>query len=166
MICFSESEVVELICFSESEVVELMPVASRFDLRVIATPAVVVQPPVVRQPTLVCGYSLEVNATSDLDFFVSVDQVSLLERVLSSNIQALVSLCHELTPIDAAPRSKQHATKHSVSSFAVPHAADAFTIASSLASNSHQGRPQNVFQGRSKVMSAVQGGSKSKSFAL
>ena len=43
MICFSESEVVELICFSESEVVELMPVASRFDLRVIATPAVVVQ---------------------------------------------------------------------------------------------------------------------------
>jgi len=37
---------------------------------------------------VVCGYSVEVNATTDLEFFLTVDQIRLLCRVLHSNVNA------------------------------------------------------------------------------
>ena len=67
------------------------------------------------QAVLVCGHSLEVNATSDIDFFVSLEQVALAERVLSSNIHALVTLLRSLTHSAASPQQHTSVVKHAVS---------------------------------------------------
>jgi hypothetical protein len=39
------------------------------------------------QPALVCGYSLEVNAVSDIDFTLSTNQVKLLVQIAQSNMK-------------------------------------------------------------------------------
>ena len=45
-----------------------------------------------------CGHSLEVNATSDLDFFVSLNQITLAERVMHTNMAAIQNLVLSLAP--------------------------------------------------------------------
>ena len=45
-----------------------------------------------------CGHSLEVNATSDLDVFVSLNQITLAERVMNTNMAAINNLVLSLTP--------------------------------------------------------------------
>jgi len=67
-----------------------MPVLSGFDLRVIFAPAIVSLQKVPAS-RLVCGHSVELNATSDLDFFLSVNQLRLLCDVLTSNVRCLVN---------------------------------------------------------------------------
>ena len=73
------------------------------------------------QAVLVCGHSLEVNATSDIDFFVSLEQVALAERVLSSNIHALVTLLRSLTHSAAARQQHTSVVKHAVSAQQLLH---------------------------------------------
>ena len=70
--------------------IRLMPVLSSFDLRVIFAPAVVsLQKGAASR--LICGHSVELNATSDLDFFLSVNQLHLLCDILTSNVRCLIS---------------------------------------------------------------------------
>ncbi|CAH1773157.1 unnamed protein product [Owenia fusiformis] len=81
----------------EREACRLIPIAAAFDLRVVAAPPIVYQPPVgpdkpKQQPILVCGYSLEMNATSDLDFYISTNQLHLLHTTLMNNIQCVTSV--------------------------------------------------------------------------
>ena len=58
------------------------------------------------RPTLVCGYSLEINATSDMDFFLSVDQVHLLTQIYSSNFAPL------LKSVDGAAHARKIHPEH------------------------------------------------------
>jgi len=67
-----------------------MPVLSSFDLRVIFAPAIV-SLQTRSASRLICGHSVELNATSDLDFFLSVDQLRLFCDILSSNFNCLVN---------------------------------------------------------------------------
>jgi len=63
---------------------------------VIFAPAIVSSPKgSVSQ--LVCGHSVELNATSDLDFFLSVSQLSLLSDILSSSVSCLTNSTHSAT---------------------------------------------------------------------
>lgn len=41
------------------------------------------------QEILVCGHSLEVNITTNLDFFLSVAQVQLLHQLIVANMAGL-----------------------------------------------------------------------------
>lgn len=43
-------------------------------------------PPLSLQEVVVCGHSLEVNVTSNLDFYLSVAQVQLLQQLLRDNL--------------------------------------------------------------------------------
>ena len=76
-------------CSSVDEV-RLIPVLSSFDLRVIFAPAIV-SPAKGSVCQLVCGHSVELNATSDLDFFLSVSQLQLLCDILTSNVSCLIN---------------------------------------------------------------------------
>ena len=77
-------------CSIDVDEIRLTPILSGFDLRVIFAPAIISSPKgSVSQ--LVCGHSVELNATSDLDFFLSVSQLYLLCDILMSNISCLVN---------------------------------------------------------------------------
>jgi vacuolar protein sorting-associated protein 13B len=73
----------------EDEEVRLLPVVSCFDLRATFAPAIVYSSK-VDCPVLVCGHSMEVNATSDIDFYVSVDQLQLFLGIWDTNIGCLL----------------------------------------------------------------------------
>lgn len=82
------------------EEIRLMPLLSSFDLRVIFAPAVISLPK-GSVSKLICGHSIELNATGDLDFFVSIGQLRLLCEIVTSNVscltsddQSAVSSCH------------------------------------------------------------------------
>jgi len=75
--------------FSVDEI-RLIPVLSSFDLKVIFAPAVVYSPK-GSVSRLVCGHSVELNATSDLDLFLSVSQLHLLCEILTSNVSCFIS---------------------------------------------------------------------------
>jgi vacuolar protein sorting-associated protein 13B len=70
---------------SESEELRLIPVVSCFDLRIIFAPAIVYASK-TGPSALVCGHSTEVNATSDIEFFISVDQLKLFKDISDSNV--------------------------------------------------------------------------------
>jgi len=78
-----------LYCSSVDEI-RLMPILSSFDLRVIFAPAVISQHKGAAS-RLICGHSVELNATSDLDFFLSVTQLHLLCDILLSNFSCLIN---------------------------------------------------------------------------
>jgi len=42
------------------------------------------------QPLLVCGYSLEVNATTDMDYCLSIHQIELLYQIYANNIRSII----------------------------------------------------------------------------
>jgi len=79
-------------CFFCSGVDEvyLIPILSNFDLRATFAPAIVSSP---KGSTcqLICGHSVELNATTDLDFFLSVSQLHLLCNILTSNVGCLIN---------------------------------------------------------------------------
>ncbi|KAI8506006.1 Vacuolar protein sorting-associated protein 13B [Branchiostoma belcheri] len=77
------------------EPVHLTPIVMDYDMRVVVAPAVIVnrhsaQDSHARQPVIVCGHSLEVNVTSDLDFYVSTEQVQLLHHLIDRNLSAML----------------------------------------------------------------------------
>jgi len=78
-----------LYCSSVDEI-RLMPLLSSFDLRVIFAPAIS-SPQKSSASRLTCGHSVELNATSDLDFFLSISQLRLLCDILTSNVRCLIN---------------------------------------------------------------------------
>ncbi|KAM6275949.1 intermembrane lipid transfer protein VPS13B isoform 10-T11 [Spheniscus humboldti] len=72
----------------------LTPILTDFTVRITAAPAIIftkidaaenLQP----EEILVCGHSLEVNVTTNLDFFLNVAQVQLLEQLVQANMVGL-----------------------------------------------------------------------------
>lgn len=61
---------------------------------------------------LVCGHSVELNATSDLDFFLSVSQLHFLCDILTSNMNCLINNTHPAT-------SSCHGTRRNTDTSAV-----------------------------------------------
>ncbi|XP_035658997.1 vacuolar protein sorting-associated protein 13B-like isoform X1 [Branchiostoma floridae] len=77
------------------EPVHLTPIVMDYDMRVVVAPAVIVyrhpaQDSHARQPVIVCGHSLEVNVTSDLDFYISTEQVQLMHHLIDRNLSAML----------------------------------------------------------------------------
>ncbi|XP_029101804.1 vacuolar protein sorting-associated protein 13B isoform X3 [Scleropages formosus] len=69
----------------------LTPILTDFSVRVTAAPAIIFSKPVSPENTqveeiVVCGHSLEVNMTTNLDFFLSMAQVQLLQQLLRANM--------------------------------------------------------------------------------
>ncbi|NXA45453.1 VP13B protein, partial [Nothocercus julius] len=72
----------------------LTPILTDFTVRITAAPAIIftkIDAPENLNPEeiLVCGHSLEVNATTNLDFFLSVAQVQLLQQLVEANMVGL-----------------------------------------------------------------------------
>ncbi|XP_058131760.1 intermembrane lipid transfer protein VPS13B isoform X2 [Dasypus novemcinctus] len=72
----------------------LTPILTDFSVRITGAPAIiftkVISPENLHtEEILVCGHSLEVNITTNLDFFLSVAQVQLLHQLLVANMTGL-----------------------------------------------------------------------------
>uniref|UniRef100_A0A3B3X5Y6 Vacuolar protein sorting 13 homolog B n=1 Tax=Poecilia mexicana TaxID=48701 RepID=A0A3B3X5Y6_9TELE len=72
----------------------LTPILTDFSVRVTAAPAIIFSKNLSldggqTEEVVVCGHSLEVNVTSNLDFYLSVAQVQLLQQLLRDNMVAL-----------------------------------------------------------------------------
>ncbi|XP_032616819.1 intermembrane lipid transfer protein VPS13B [Hylobates moloch] len=72
----------------------LTPILTDFSVRITGAPAViftkVISPENFHtEEILVCGHSLEVNITTNLDFFLSVAQVQLLHQLIVANMTGL-----------------------------------------------------------------------------
>ncbi|KAM9198438.1 intermembrane lipid transfer protein VPS13B [Dugong dugon] len=72
----------------------LTPILTDFSVRIIGAPAIVfnkiISPENLHtEEVLVCGHSLEVNITTNLDFFLSVAQVQLLHQLIVANVTGL-----------------------------------------------------------------------------
>uniref|UniRef100_A0A8C3BAQ6 Vacuolar protein sorting 13 homolog B n=1 Tax=Cairina moschata TaxID=8855 RepID=A0A8C3BAQ6_CAIMO len=74
----------------------LTPILTDFTVRITAAPAIIftkIDTPENLHPEeiLVCGHSLEVNMTTNLDFFLNVAQVQLLQQLVQANMIGLES---------------------------------------------------------------------------
>ncbi|XP_077023439.1 intermembrane lipid transfer protein VPS13B isoform X7 [Tamandua tetradactyla] len=72
----------------------LTPILTDFSVRITGAPAIIftkiISPENLHtEEILVCGHSLEVNITTNLDFFLSVAQVQLLHQLLVANMIGL-----------------------------------------------------------------------------
>ncbi|XP_037659327.1 vacuolar protein sorting-associated protein 13B isoform X2 [Choloepus didactylus] len=72
----------------------LTPILTDFSVRITGAPAIIftkiISPENLHtEEILVCGHSLEVNITTNLDFFLSVAQVQLLHQLLLANMIGL-----------------------------------------------------------------------------
>ncbi|XP_051791807.1 intermembrane lipid transfer protein VPS13B-like isoform X3 [Erpetoichthys calabaricus] len=72
----------------------LTPILTDFSVRVTAAPAIIFTKQVSSdnsqtEEIVVCGHSLEMNVTTSLDFFLSVDQVQLLQQLVRANMVGL-----------------------------------------------------------------------------
>ncbi|XP_068789045.1 intermembrane lipid transfer protein VPS13B isoform X3 [Struthio camelus] len=72
----------------------LTPILTDFTVRITAAPAIIftkIDAPENLHPEeiLVCGHSLEVNVTTNLDFFLNVAQVQLLQQLVQANMVGL-----------------------------------------------------------------------------
>uniref|UniRef100_A0A3B3U6M2 Vacuolar protein sorting 13 homolog B n=1 Tax=Poecilia latipinna TaxID=48699 RepID=A0A3B3U6M2_9TELE len=72
----------------------LTPILTDFSVRVTAAPAIIFSKNLSldggqTEEVVVCGHSLEVNVTSNLDFYLSVAQVQLLQQLLRDNMVGL-----------------------------------------------------------------------------
>jgi len=90
-------------CSNGVDEIRLIPVLSGFDLRVIFAPAIISSPK-SSVSQLVCGHSVELNATNDLDFFLSVSQLHLLSDILTSNISCLINDTHPAVSSSCGPQ--------------------------------------------------------------
>ncbi|XP_014791410.2 intermembrane lipid transfer protein VPS13B [Octopus bimaculoides] len=75
----------------------LVPLAYNFNLKVVVAPPIVYNRPtnLEQKPQadfLVCGAALEVNVTTELDFFISINQISLLQQVINKNISCFFEI--------------------------------------------------------------------------
>nr|XP_012617463.1 vacuolar protein sorting-associated protein 13B isoform X1 [Microcebus murinus]XP_012617464.1 vacuolar protein sorting-associated protein 13B isoform X1 [Microcebus murinus]XP_012617465.1 vacuolar protein sorting-associated protein 13B isoform X1 [Microcebus murinus] len=74
----------------------LTPILTDFSVRITGAPAIIftkiISPENMHtEEILVCGHSLEVNITTNLDFFLSVAQVQLLYQLIVANMTGLES---------------------------------------------------------------------------
>ncbi|XP_075562019.1 intermembrane lipid transfer protein VPS13B isoform X5 [Pelecanus crispus] len=72
----------------------LTPILTDFTVRITAAPAIIftkidAAENLHPEEILVCGHSLEVNVTTNLDFFLSVAQVQLLQQLVQANVVGL-----------------------------------------------------------------------------
>ncbi|NWR73000.1 VP13B protein, partial [Centropus unirufus] len=72
----------------------LTPILTDFTVRITAAPAIIftkidAAENLHPEEILVCGHSLEVNVTTNLDFFLSVAQVQLLQQLVQANMFGL-----------------------------------------------------------------------------
>uniref|UniRef100_A0A2K5RNX2 Vacuolar protein sorting 13 homolog B n=1 Tax=Cebus imitator TaxID=2715852 RepID=A0A2K5RNX2_CEBIM len=72
----------------------LTPILTDFSVRITGAPAIIftkiISPENLHsEEILVCGHSLEVNITTNLDFFLSVAQVQLLHQLIVANMTGL-----------------------------------------------------------------------------
>ncbi|XP_054981251.1 intermembrane lipid transfer protein VPS13B isoform X2 [Sorex araneus] len=72
----------------------LTPILTDFSVRITGAPAIIftkiISPENMHtEEILVCGHSLEVNITTNLDFFLSVAQVQLLHQLIVANLTGL-----------------------------------------------------------------------------
>nr|XP_023961065.1 vacuolar protein sorting-associated protein 13B isoform X16 [Chrysemys picta bellii] len=72
----------------------LTPILTDFTVRITAAPAIIFTKVISSEnlhteEILVCGHSLEVNMTTNLDFFLSVAQVQLLQQLVQANLVGL-----------------------------------------------------------------------------
>nr|XP_060467555.1 intermembrane lipid transfer protein VPS13B isoform X5 [Panthera onca] len=72
----------------------LTPILTDFSVRITGAPAIIftkiISPENMHtEEILVCGHSLEVNITTNLDFFLSVAQVQLLHQLIVANMTGL-----------------------------------------------------------------------------
>ncbi|XP_039561924.1 vacuolar protein sorting-associated protein 13B [Passer montanus] len=72
----------------------LTPILTDFTVRITAAPAIIftkidATENLHTEEILVCGHSLEVNMTTNLDFFLSVAQVQLLQQLVQANMVGL-----------------------------------------------------------------------------
>ncbi|XP_064248910.1 intermembrane lipid transfer protein VPS13B isoform X5 [Passer domesticus] len=72
----------------------LTPILTDFTVRITAAPAIIftkidTTENLHTEEILVCGHSLEVNMTTNLDFFLSVAQVQLLQQLVQANMVGL-----------------------------------------------------------------------------
>ncbi|XP_019383541.1 PREDICTED: vacuolar protein sorting-associated protein 13B isoform X4 [Gavialis gangeticus] len=72
----------------------LTPILTDFTVRITAAPAIIFTKVIApenlhTEEILVCGHSLEVNVTTNLDFFLSVAQVQLLQQIIQANMVGL-----------------------------------------------------------------------------
>ncbi|KAK3589215.1 hypothetical protein CHS0354_020076 [Potamilus streckersoni] len=71
--------------------IQLYPLLASCDVRIVAAPAVVYTNQSTQEDTLVCGYALELNVISDLDFHISVSQIQLLQHLCIESLKCLNS---------------------------------------------------------------------------
>ncbi|NXD18802.1 VP13B protein, partial [Spelaeornis formosus] len=72
----------------------LTPILTDFTIRITAAPAIIftkidAAENLHTEEILVCGHSLEVNMTTNLDFFLNVAQVQLLQQLVQANMVGL-----------------------------------------------------------------------------
>ncbi|XP_071410190.1 intermembrane lipid transfer protein VPS13B isoform X2 [Pithys albifrons albifrons] len=72
----------------------LTPILTDFTVRITAAPAIIytkidATENLHPEEILVCGHSLEVNVTTNLDFFLNVGQVQLLQQLIQANMIGL-----------------------------------------------------------------------------
>ncbi|KAG8518875.1 Vacuolar protein sorting-associated protein 13B, partial [Galemys pyrenaicus] len=75
----------------------LTPILTDFSVRITGAPAIIftriISPENIHtEEILVCGHSLEVNITTNLDFFLNVAQVQLLHQLIVANLTGLEPL--------------------------------------------------------------------------
>ncbi|NWU94415.1 VP13B protein, partial [Upupa epops] len=92
----------------------LTPILTDFTVRITAAPAIIftkidATENLHPEEILVCGHSLEVNVTTNLDFFLSVAQVQLLQQLVQDNVAGLEP------PSSTTEVSKQELKKMDVS---------------------------------------------------
>lgn len=79
-------------CDSIFEVI-LCPLVGHFDFRVIVAPAIIYERggylDEAREDVLVAGHSLEVNATTDIDFFIGIHQLQFIHEQIRTTLAIL-----------------------------------------------------------------------------
>ncbi|XP_075405556.1 intermembrane lipid transfer protein VPS13B isoform X3 [Tenrec ecaudatus] len=88
----------------------LTPILTDFSVRITGAPAIIftkiISPENVHpEEVLVCGHSLEVNITTNLDFFLNVAQVQLLHQLLVANTTG-TEPSHKATEISKQEQKK------------------------------------------------------------
>ncbi|XP_014673464.1 PREDICTED: vacuolar protein sorting-associated protein 13B-like [Priapulus caudatus] len=85
---------------SVKKVIRHLPLVSKFDLRLVAAPSIVYSnyssdKSLSSEPVLVCGHSVEVNITSDLDFYINSHQVEFVHGFVTENLEEVARLCKQ-----------------------------------------------------------------------
>lgn len=92
------------------EDIHLFPLVSSCDLKIVLAPAIVsyLQEPAsmeLMQPSLVCGYGIELNVITDLDLYITVSQEHLLEKIVvdTTDVFSVLITGH----LDTEPEDKE-----------------------------------------------------------